>query len=800
MASNIYILSNFNNYYNRIVKKEDTIQQYIDKYDVEYELSGVNFVPNDGVNTTHVFGTSLQLYSGKGDYLIEVEPGGTILSRWFIIDSVRDRAGQWTLNLHRDLVVDFYSDIVEAPTFIEKATLLPGNDLIFNSENFSVNQIKTSETLLKDKTGCPWIVGYYAKDTELAYLSGTVNLNSPDDTYDIYIDQPFDSWKFNATTNNYKTFPYDIKYRIYGNDQTAPVGFQQQNGYIDFNSSGEVIDKWWVNKSYALSFRYNWSKAAEELEVNMKPNRQNLFNEAMTYINPNSAQDSAFFRNLNNKVVKDSTGAYYVLTILPSDDVVEVVNIPAGSLFNRLSSYVAASDQITGTPNTESFKIEVRSKSYKMVETRIYKQEVTYSFDLTNKLTTEDAPYNIFAIPYGEVKLKNVGVDVVTSSAEVSMATANAIIMKMDKNLYDIQLLPYCPLDVEEDGVVDVLSDKSYNLIYGPEVDGVKPPLGFMLNIPTSRFSRNIELENPITITNTKMQSECDVYKLCSPNWASEFQFNAAKNGGVLYFNIDCEYKPFQPYIHVNPNFNALYGQDFDDARGLILSGDFSLAQISDSWQTYQIQNKNFQNQFNRQIENMEVQQNYQRITDALSIATGSVSGAASGALAGSMVAPGWGTAIGAVVGGVTSTAGGIADYAMNEKLRAEALDYTKDQFGYQLQNIKALPYTLTKVSAFNNNNKIYPVLEYYTCTLKEKEALANKIAWNGMTVMAIGRINDYIGNSWSYTYVDETGTTRTITSKGYIKGKIIRLDNIGEDYHIINAISGELDKGVYIE
>lgn len=45
----LYVL-NYNNYYNRILKKEDTLSAYLDSNKV-YELSGVNFNPNDGVNT-----------------------------------------------------------------------------------------------------------------------------------------------------------------------------------------------------------------------------------------------------------------------------------------------------------------------------------------------------------------------------------------------------------------------------------------------------------------------------------------------------------------------------------------------------------------------------------------------------------------------------------------------------------------------------------------------------------------------------------------------------------------------------
>jgi hypothetical protein len=183
----------------------------------------------------------------------------------------------------------------------------------------------------------------------------------------------------------------------------------------------------------------------------------------------------------------------------------------------------------------------------------------------------------------------------------------------------------------------------------------------------------------------------------------------------------------------------------------------------------------------------MEVQQDVGRIQDVVGAISGTISGALGGALAGSAVAPGVGTAVGAVSGAIASGVGGIADYALNERLRNEAIDYTKDQFNYSLQNIQALPYTLSRVSAINIDNTIYPILEYYTCTDKEKEALINKLKYNGMTVMVIGKINEYA----------LTGITNT--GEQYIKGKIIRLEGLNEEYHLANQIVSEINKGVFI-
>ena len=151
----------YNNYYNRIVKYEKTLDDYM-KY-VIAAIFNANFKPNDGVTAQCVFNYNSALKDKGGDYLLVCDDQGNIDSRWFIIESVRLLNGQYRLTLRRDLIVDNLSLLLDAPCFIEKATLDNSNPLIFNKENMTFNQIKTSETLLKDAAGCGWIVGYTAK-------------------------------------------------------------------------------------------------------------------------------------------------------------------------------------------------------------------------------------------------------------------------------------------------------------------------------------------------------------------------------------------------------------------------------------------------------------------------------------------------------------------------------------------------------------------------------------------------------------------------------------------------------------
>ena len=89
---------------------------------------------------------------------------------------------------------------------------------------------------------------------------------------------------------------------------------------------------------------------------------------------------------------------------------------------------------------------------------------------------------------------------------------------------------------------------------------------------------------------------------------------------------------------------------------------------------------------------------------------------------------------------------------------------------------------TASTTSAFTANNKIFPFLEFYSCTDEEKEAFANKLKYNGMTVMRIGKIKDFIR-------LEQT----------YIKGQLIRVEDLKCDTTYINEIANEINKGVYI-
>lgn len=175
---NILLLKGFNNYFNRIVKKYSTLTDYQNNSSSYLNYTSINFNPNDGVATELIVGSPSQQelefngggvahgvplkweFNGTPDYAVCYEMEGTpaaavIKYRWFVMEAERTRNGQYRLALKRDVIADHLNEVLAAPCFVEKGIINTNSDpMLFNNEQMSFNQIKQSEMLLKDNTGC----------------------------------------------------------------------------------------------------------------------------------------------------------------------------------------------------------------------------------------------------------------------------------------------------------------------------------------------------------------------------------------------------------------------------------------------------------------------------------------------------------------------------------------------------------------------------------------------------------------------------------------------------------------------
>ena len=710
------------------------------------------------------------------------------------------RKGQFVLSLRRDVIADNYDTILTAPTFIEKATLNKEDNFIFNPENMTYNEIKDSnEILLKDKTGGSWIVGYLAapQETEEDY---TINAK-----YDKEVDI-----RTSSTINNYlNANGYKTGYALSSSDLYFSVTAEGQSLGTSGGHRYDLRMDNYLDSAYVIPgdqpFREKKSYAATKSDLLSGFISSGIAGLVMSNISTLSGKNiisdsqAANLMNINRKIVGASDGVYEV-----------TVNIFSRTIGNVLVNNNNASSIYTSLENLfkANFDYEYLPANYTLYNSKAtyYEVNVNQLDGALNQITTNisakrkvlnDAPYCMFCIPFDSITLKS-GDDVVrVTDPEASFAIARAIAEQTGSKLYDLQLLPYCPRrDLIIDGGIDlslnpdIQTGYDYWFIYkSGDIQTIYSVI-LWCSESTGTFNINHEITVPDDNIEFKVENETTFYRLNSPNYSGSFQFTPTMNNGVNYFNVDYCYKPYQPYIHINPDFGRLYGVDTNDCRGLVCSGDFCLPQTSDTYKQYVINNKNYQESFNRTITNLEINQDIQmkqmKISGALAVVNGALSGGAMGALAGGSLGVAGGAAmagVGAAVGGVASGVALHEDIKNQELLNKEAIQYQKDQFGYQMANIKAQPDSLGRVSAYNPNNKVFPFLEKYTCTDQEKDALRLKLKYNGMTVNRIGYISDFLQPDYSY-----------------IKGKIIRLENLSDDFHMCVEISSELYRGVFIK
>ena len=775
MKSTIYVLK-YNNYFNRRLLKEDTLESYLAHEYIRYD--NINFVPNDGISTSLVL--NIQDYEDY-DYLLNVQ-NNVIVSRWFIVDSSRTRENQYKLTLKRDSIADYYDDIKDDSIYVEKAMLPLSNPLIFNEENMSFNQIKKAEFPLKDSSGCAWICGYVALPKEGGTTAFNIDIKYDSNDYDIETSS-LSTWEFSkyVNTNSLSSFSlsrfvFDIKV---GTQYIGAVMGTNGDNYFDYYNTIETpTPKYYISTgkySNAKDIVDNFTKSARKVDYNIG---------SMLGMITKKEYDSILA--LDGKRLKDtSSNTYYNISVVQEDD------YKTQNVTGTLKSTIDGNFDKTVANGEGDIVLNYLGSYVRIVLSQL--KDAKLKIDLKQSSVLEDAPYMMFCIPYGDsVRILPTGADAYIMSKSVAMNTAISIAKALGSEIYDVQLLPYNPMDwIVKSGTTNTLIDANPNsdinhIKSGSETIGLiywSTVSNFTKTITKRIFHRlNTKPEDNVTF---KVNSSTQLYRLCSPNYNGYFDWNPRKNNqnfykdGTIAFNVDCTYKPYTPYIHVCPIFNNyMYGSDFRDSRGLICGGDFSLTIINDSWSQYQITNKNYQNIFDRDIQHLDFTNDIAKTQDILNAISAPISGITSGAVAGSMMGGGVGAGVGALSGAVMGAGFGVADYFQNQKIRKEGKDYKIDMYNYQLGNIKAQPYSLTKVSSQSYNYKTFPFIEFYDCTDEERLMMRHKIEFEGMTVKSIYRLGDF--------------------SSGYFKGTPIRLTNITNN-RISNDIYNEIQMGIYL-
>lgn len=812
---NTIVLLQFNNYFNRITQLENSLSDYIDKSSHYASFEKINFVPGDGVYTDQIINFNEYW---RPDYMLVLD-GDDIISRWYVIDSVRTRNGQYKLNLKRDSIADNYLDVISSPVYIEKATVDDGDTAIYNREDLDVSQIKVNETTITDiYENCACIVGYVDRNNDDTEMTFNIKQESPNFNYVPEVVQQ-------ARTNaNFFRFYRAPAFSVTDRTDTD-LAFLGTIGGADYQDAltGRYLTKVRATYDTGSNNEYDYPYLA------YADSRGGIFGEDEKDVGSDNMDDedkskSQYYSFLNYIDVNKNTILAYSSQAMrikknasdqsfakyDDDDLYAIYN---GKTFVENGSYYRIHVDVEIrwefskiSPTTDATLYELFENwqgtntlckvnmyspvAFYTVTTELIGNNIDTTWQMTfpksadatgGRIKCQDAVYDMFVIPYsGPWAMETSSQSGIFVRPDLSLKIATQIATALGGHLLDLQLLPYNPLPD-----VYITSVGQYPAISNtcPKT-AIKTGGGvtsYMLYwSERCKFSKTIEIS--IRVDNIKESNCLDMYRIVSPNGNGAFEFSPAMNRGVDYFKVDCMYQPSNPYIRVAPNFKAQYGSDFNDKRGLICGGDFSLPHVIDKWVEYQNQNKYYQAIFDRQIENMEFNNKWQLAEAITGSVTGVATGAVAGAAAGSIV-PGIGTAVGAIGGGIASAVGGGLDIARTIETQKENLDYTKDLFNLNLKTIQAMPTSVSKLSILDPNYKVYPVLEKYTCSEEERQAFRNKIKYNGMKVGRIGRISEYLRDEPTY-----------------IKGKLIRMEGSNNDFHEVNDIATELNKGVFIK
>jgi hypothetical protein len=815
-----------NRYYPRKYDLESLKSQATSWETLEYQ----NFNPNDYCTASIIVNTT-----SRWDF-VYCEDNDT---RWFVTSQTFLRADQARLILTRDIISDNLWANIDNDYHMGKASIIT-DDISYAQYGQSTNlsQVKVGETLLKDGYGKGWIYVYMAKNAVL-----TTSNNH------LYVPKQDNAINNSVTVTDAMIADLKAKTLCVVDDVTlrfyARLGTRNTPYHLDVGTSAVTRQN---VKSYTASDFYSVSNPSDEtLEKAFSAQYSDILADFKTNSGYLINEEYNSLIGLNGATLIDSNSNSYSVTVEE-----KAFSVVTYYLSNETFATTYASATGMKTAGQKILSINVTGHFYDITITKLANTSTSmYRMPgslINNRSVTKDALYDIMALPLGAnvraYKDGNKTPTMITTAYEDTITFVQTLKKAMGDNIYDIQWLPYGPFaitdpsttqqsfavsskrdtiktgdatktDTTTDGDSKVTSETSYVQVLNDSEATTQQTTGFVYDaetdeksnvawcwLSTSSIHRSVASSlidgNSSDYMENRIRNETTFYRLCAPNWASTFEFRPVCNNGLRGYNIDMTLKPYTPFVRVQPIFGGLYGENYNDPRGLVFSGDFSIEQVSDAWQQYKLQNKNYELIFNRQIESLDTQQSVARRQDAWNYAsdivgtiTTPIQNAAEGTKMGLVTGNPALALGGGIAGGITGLAGGVMNLIQNnayrdmaEAMRSDTRNATICQWQYQTGNIKALPYSLSKTSSFDVSYRIFPVLEEYSCTPEELGRLRKTIEYNGIDINEVCNLSDFLSHSSEDVFVSAypLRTESTMSNDEY------------------EMFVSTLEKGIYIE
>lgn len=483
--------------------------------------------------------------------------------------------------------------------------------------------------------------------------------------------------------------------------------------------------------------------------------------------------------NVGKVVYESSSGKYYTVSrkkvarvanaSIPDVDIAYVLNA---------TSYV--------TVNTGEYFISEQVYKYDFT---LIRTVPLIEKTLSAYASCVDQPFQMFFIPIIEdATLRYDGKDYVSSKmiTEAMLYDLIGTYSGEAGKLLDVQVVPYMPVEglstnwnsatkvftVESDSLVDIAT---------PDTEDYIVPIYSVLYASYSTYIPYVR-----TVEDYKIEQKRK-YLITSPSGATAYDFSVAKNDGITGFFVDIDLRPFATFHRVQPNFGSLYGSTYRDTRGLIWQEDTSLTMVSSAWETYKRQNVNYMNTFNTDINYkrsaLAIDQeanwgNYgfdagkriivagiEAVTFTAEAIAQDIFFGAKGAMSG-----GVGAAVimgGALLGEALESSQVAYNNAMDTKKLTNEINTSRQQFNYNIGNIKAIPENVEKVNGVFNTNNYVPYVQEFEPTLDEIAYYNRYLDLFGVNV---GMMVDLSVKTFDYVQGSVLKFSEPITNEEYIE------------------------------
>lgn len=725
-------------------------------------------------------------------------------TRWFVTDYIYLNGKQVQLNLQRDVIGEFginncFGKIERGYTdgILKYRKELSLNQILKKRIPLIPNTNRYNNYFVDNHTDELWGILYITKPTELDPVTGKpypdqVNINIPAFAPPVS-DKTFiengTQYITNVEINSY----IDISFYFFDMSNDGADGFNVYQGRV--NWYGAYLSSSVKN----LGRTQDFSNKAQDVNLRIGLNgraRSSLDEEDIARNFMRCIADGVGINQINGFTTPDISDIQiqtppsgYNGIVIKKDEKflrysvnnqrVSVRNGTANieTMWNGLRNYLMGKSVQRFTINAVVFQQDkllnpFDANSYADVYADVFNytelssaESGSFVIDVTKQLV--DEPYFILVFPLYNVTIKN-NLESVTETYSIDRGEAfmifNTVIQYLSGDngyLVDAQIYPYCP------ELIDV----------NTKINGYP-----FFNINSTSYIRSVEV-NLYPYSDVKKEYIKREYSIVSPEQSGKFTFqfydyvnnidnNNGKNMIPLNIYIKTALKPFgivssaviQPSKDpITGEYNSLIGMTYkSDLRGSQPSGNgFECSLASNAFQTYKRNNSNYQQIFNKQLEELQTEHRVESVNDLASVVINTTTATAMGAIAGGQLGEiGIGKVFGSKAAGAAMGAGiaaGAVGLAMsgqtlaNEYLRFYEEKLLKERFDLQIGTIKNLPNSVNRISSFNEIilKDFWYIIEVYECSVEESNLVDTFITNYGYSIGAYGYLSEFYKNGW---------------------------------------------------